>query len=53
MTRGGAQAITNRRRQRIRLMQAEVDGRGLVEVARVPKQPFIEPASLRPWWGRV
>jgi hypothetical protein len=27
-------------------MQAEVDGRGLAEVARVPKQPFIEPAQL-------
>jgi hypothetical protein len=47
MARGPAQAIANRCRQRIRLMQAEVAGRGLVEAS----PAFIElaqPAQLKP-----
>jgi hypothetical protein len=38
------QAIANRRRQRALLMQAELDGRDLVETPRKAK-----PASLRPY----
>jgi hypothetical protein len=42
------QAIANRRRQRSRAMQAELDGRELVEKPRKTTPAFIEPAQLKP-----
>jgi hypothetical protein len=46
MSRGAAQAIANRCRQRVKLMQVEVDGRGLAEAPRKAKPPFLESAHL-------
>jgi hypothetical protein len=39
--------VRKRDRQRARQMQAEIDGRSLVETPRSVRPPFIEPASLR------
>jgi hypothetical protein len=42
------ESVRKRGRQRARLMQAGLDGRGgLVEAPRMAKPPFIEPALLR------
>jgi hypothetical protein len=38
--------VRKRASQRARLMQAEIDGRGLVETPRSVRPPFIEPAHL-------
>jgi hypothetical protein len=39
--------VRKRARQRARVMQAELDGRGLIEAPRSVGPPFIEPASLK------